>query len=49
MDIADLFEPLATGALDAINAVVPIAIPVVVALVGLSIAIRVFGKFGIKR
>lgn len=49
MDWAVLLAPVATGATDAISDVLPIAIPVLVALAGLGIAVRVFGKFGVKR
>lgn len=49
MDFATLFGGVATGALDAIEAIVPVAVPVLVGLVGITIALRVFGKFGIKR
>ena len=49
VDYGVLMAPVATGATDAISAVLPIAIPVLVALAGLGIAIKVFGKFGVKR
>lgn len=49
MDFGDLLAPVATGALGAITDVLPIAIPVLVALAGLGIALKVFGKFGIRR
>ena len=49
MDWGTLLADVGTGATDAIEAVLPIAIPVLVALAGLGIAIKVFGKFGLKR
>jgi len=49
MDFAVLFGPVATGVLAAITAVLPVAIPVLVALAGISIAIVLFRKFGVKR
>lgn len=49
MDFAVLFAPIATGALDSVESVVPIAIPVLVGLVGITLALKVFGKFGLKR
>ena len=44
-----LLAPVATGVTDTITAVLPLAIPVLVALAGLTIAISVFRKFGVKR
>ena len=49
VDYGTLLAPVATGATDAIAAVLPIAIPVLVALAGLGIALKVFGKFGVRR
>lgn len=49
VDYGTLLQPVATGATDAIAAVLPIAIPVLVALAGLGIALKVFGKFGVRR
>jgi len=49
MDFAVLFGPIATGALAAITAIIPIAVPVLVALVGIGVALRLFGKFGVKK
>lgn len=49
MDIGVLMAPVATGALDAVEAIVPIAIPVLVILVSITLALRTFGKFGLKR
>lgn len=48
-DWATLLGGVGTGATDAITAVLPLAIPVLVVLAGLGIALRVFGKFGVKR
>jgi hypothetical protein len=48
-DYGTLLAPVATGATDAITAALPIAIPVLVALAGLTIALKVFGKFGVRR
>jgi len=49
MEFGTLLAPVATGATDAITDVLPIAIPVLVALAGLGIALGVFRKFGVKR
>jgi hypothetical protein len=49
MDFATLFGPVATGVQSAITAVLPIAIPVLVTLSGVTIAIGVFRKFGVRR
>jgi hypothetical protein len=49
LDVSAVFGPLATAALDAIETIVPLAIPVLVALVAITIALRVFGMFGVKR
>lgn len=48
-DWGTLLGGVGTGATDAVTAVLPLAIPVLVVLAGLTIALRVFGKFGIKR
>ncbi len=44
-----LFQPVADGVIDAINAVLPLAVPVLVLLAGITIALTVFRKFGVKR
>lgn len=49
MDWSTLLAPVGTEATGAITEVLPIAIPVLVALAGLSIALKTFGKFGVKR
>lgn len=49
MEWDTLLSPAATGATAALADVLPIAVPVLVAFAGLTIALRVFGKFGIKR
>lgn len=49
MDWAVLLAPVGTGATDALADVLPIAIPVLVAFVGLGIALRVLGKFGVRK
>ena len=49
MDIGLLMAPVATGATSAIATVLPLAIPVLVALAAVSIALGVFRKFGVKR
>lgn len=48
-DWGTLLAGVGTGATDAATAVLPLAIPILVLLAGLGIAIRVFGKFGVKR
>jgi hypothetical protein len=48
-DYGSLLTPVADGATAAITAVLPIAIPVLVALAGLTIGLKVFGKFGVRR
>lgn len=49
MDYGTLFGSVSTEALAAIADIVPIGIVVMVALVGIGIALRVFGKFGVKK
>lgn len=49
IDYGTLLSGVGTGATDAITSVLPIAIPVLVALAALGIALKVFGKFGVKR
>lgn len=49
MDWGTLLASVTTGATAAITSTLPIAIPVLVALAGLTIALNVFRKFGIKR
>lgn len=49
MDADTLFGPVATNALAAITDVLPLAVPVLSAFVLITIALRVFGKFGIRR
>lgn len=48
MDFGTLLAPLATGALAAFNDILPVAIPIAVGFAGLGIAIKVFGRFGIR-
>lgn len=48
-DYGLLLAGVGTGATDAITAVLPLAIPVLVALSALTIALRVFAKVGVKR
>jgi hypothetical protein len=47
-DWATLLAGVPTGVSSTISAVVPIAVPVMIALAGLSIAIAIFRKFGIR-
>lgn len=49
MDFGTLFGPVATGVLAAITDVLPVAIPVLVALAGISITIALLKKFGVRR
>lgn len=49
MDYGTLFAGVPTEGLAAIADVVPLGITVMVALVGIGIALRVFGKFGVKK
>jgi len=49
MDFGTLFAGVATGVQEVITDVVPAAIPVLIALAGISIALTVFRKFGVKR
>lgn len=44
-----LLAPIATGAMAAINATLPLAVPVLVLLVGIGAGLRIFAKFGVKR
>lgn len=49
MDWAVLLAAVPTGVTDTISDIVPIAVPVLVALAGISIAMKVLGKFGVRR
>ena len=49
MNYTTLFGGVGTEALAAITAIIPLGITVMVALVGIGIALKVFGKFGVKR
>lgn len=49
IDVGTLLAPAGTGATDTIASIMPVAIPVFVVLSGITIALRVFGKFGVKR
>lgn len=49
MEWDTLLAPVTTGATAAIADTLPIAIPVLVGLAGLGIALRVLGRFGVKR
>jgi len=49
MDYGTLFGGVSTEAIAAITDVIPLGIAVLVSLVGLSLALRVFAKFGVKK
>lgn len=49
VDVGTLFAPAATGVQSTIADVLPVAIPVLVLLAGINIALRVFGKFGVRK
>lgn len=49
MDWGDLFAPVVTGVQGAITELLPVAIPVLVTLASISIAIALFRKFGVKK
>ena len=49
MDFGTLLAPVATGVQAVISDVVPLGIPIVLALAGVSIALKVLGKFGVRR
>lgn len=49
MDWATLLAGVPTGVTGTIEDIVPIAVPVMIALAGISIAVKVFSKFGIRR
>lgn len=49
MDFATLFAGVPTAAVDAIADVAPLGALVLVAGAGISIAIKTFGKFGVRR
>lgn len=49
MEWATLLAGVPTGVTETIADIVPIAVPVMIALAGISIAVKVFGKFGIRR
>lgn len=48
-DLPTLMGPVADGVIDTITGILPIAIPVLVILAGITIALRVMGKFGVRR
>jgi len=49
MDYGTLFGGVSTEALAAITDILPLGITVMVALVGIGLALRVFGKFGVRK
>lgn len=48
MDVAVLFGPLFTGALDAANDLIPLAIPIMIFFAVLGIVLKVTGRLGVK-
>lgn len=48
-DWAVLFGGVPTGVTGVITAILPIAIPVLILLAGVTIALAVFRKFGVRR
>lgn len=48
MDYGDLFAPVATGVQGVVTDLVPVAIPVFIVLASITIAIKVFRKFGVR-
>lgn len=49
MDFDTLFAPVTTGVTTTITEVLPLGITVLVALAGVSIAIALLRKFGVRR
>lgn len=49
VDVGALFTPAADGVMATITSILPVAIPVFVVLAGIGIALKVFGKFGVRR
>jgi TRAP-type uncharacterized transport system fused permease subunit len=49
MDFALLFAPVATGVIASVEAALPVAIPVLIALASISIVIGLFRKFGVRK
>lgn len=49
MDFGTLFLPVVAGIQAVIADILPVAIPVLVTLAGVSIALAVLGKFGVRR
>jgi len=49
MDFGTLLLPVADGVEAVITDVIPLGIPIVLALAGVSIALKVLGKFGVRR
>lgn len=49
MEWDTILAPVTTGVQAVITDVVPLAVPVLLALAGLTIALTVFRKFGVKR
>jgi len=48
-DWATIFGGVGTGVTDAITAILPLAVPVLVLLAGVTIGLATFRKFGVKR
>jgi len=49
MDWDTLFDPVVTGVQGVITDLLPVAIPILVTLAGVSIAIALLKKFGVRR
>ena len=49
VNVGTLFAPAAEGVTSTIGQILPVAIPVLVLLAGINIALRVFGKFGVRK
>jgi len=48
-DWAVLFGPVADGVTSTVTALLPVAIPILVLLAGITIALRTLGKFGVRK
>lgn len=49
MEWDTILGPIATGALASFSEILPIGVPVLVALVGLGIGLRALSKLGVRR
>lgn len=49
MEWDTVFGTVGTGIQSAITDIVPLALPIFIAVVGISLAVKIFGKFGARK